>query len=191
MRTRRIRLIWAGGVAAVAVAAVVATAIATSGGNGFRGTLEGYQEVPAVSTDATGAFRAKIRDGGQSIDYTLRYSGIEDVTQAHIHFGQSGVNGGISVWLCSNLASPPTPAGTPACPQNEATLTGTITSAEVVGPSVQGIAAGELAELVRAIRRGVTYANVHSTTFGGGEIRMQLGGKGGHFRGGHGTKRGR
>ncbi len=31
-----------------------------------------------------------------------------------------------------------------------------------------------MAELVRAIRAGVTYANVHSTKWPGGELRLQL-----------------
>jgi hypothetical protein len=44
-----------------------------------------------------------------------------------------------------------------------------------VGPAGQGIAAGEFDELVRAIKAGVTYANVHSEMFPGGEIRGQLG----------------
>ena len=34
-------------------------------------------------------------------------------------------------------------------------------------------------ELLAAIRAGKTYANVHSTKFPGGEIRAQLGGRGG------------
>jgi len=47
--------------------------------------------------------------------------------------------------------------------------------------STQGIAAGEFAELVRALRVGMTYANVHSagtgvpTNFAAGEIRGQIG----------------
>jgi hypothetical protein len=44
----------------------------------------------------------------------------------------------------------------------------------VIGPDAQGIAPGEFAELVRAMRAGVTYANVHTTTHGGGEIRGQI-----------------
>ena len=53
-------------------------------------------------------------------------------------------------------------------------MTGTRTAADVVGPAGQGIAAGEFEELVRALRAGVTYANVHSQQFGGGEIRGQF-----------------
>lgn len=47
-------------------------------------------------------------------------------------------------------------------------------SAGVVGPSGQGIAAGELSELLAAMKAEVAHANVHSTTFPGGEIRGQV-----------------
>ena len=178
MRAGRIRLLWAAVVAAVVVVAVVATAIATSGKN-VRGHLDGYEEVPAVSTVAQASFTAQLARNGQSIDYRLTYSGLEaEATQAHIHFGQKDVNGGISVWLCG--APRTTPPVTPPpgfnkpCPTPGGTVTGTITPADVVGPANQGIAPGELGELIRAIRSGVAYANVHSVKFPGGEIRAQL-----------------
>lgn len=94
------------------------------------------------------------------------------MTQAHIHFGQRGVAGGISAFFCSNLPSPP--PGTQACPPSPGTVTGTIKASDVVGPTSQGIAPGELPELFEAIKAGATYANVHSTKFPSGEIRAQL-----------------
>ena len=94
------------------------------------------------------------------------------MTQAHIHFGQRAVNGGISVFLCSNLGNGP--LGTQACPAAPATIEGTIGPENVIGPTGQGIAAGEFDELVRAIDAGAAYVNVHSTGFPGGEIRAQL-----------------
>ncbi|MBX9403298.1 CHRD domain-containing protein [Lysobacter sp. BMK333-48F3] len=140
----------------------------------FRAVLEGSQEIPLVSTAGGGGFRARL-DGG-AIHYELSYAGLEgDVTQAHIHVGQRGVNGGVAVWLCSNLASPPTPAGVQPCPAAPARITGTILPADVVGPAGQGIAAGEFEELVRALRDGNAYANVHTSKFPGGEVRSQLG----------------
>ena len=84
------------------------------------------------------------------------------------------MNGGITAFLCSNLGNGP--AGTQACPPPPARITGTITADQVVGLPAQGIAAGELDELVDALRAGVAYANVHSETFQGGEIRGQIGG---------------
>ena len=53
-----------------------------------------------------------------------------------------------------------------------------ITSANILALPAQGIAAGEFAEVVKAIRAGVTYANVHTAAFPGGEIRGQIRGNG-------------
>ena len=158
----------------------------TQGFKSIREFLTGYEEVPSVSTVASAEFRARISDDDTALDYELSYADLEgSVTQAHIHFGQRGVNGGISVWLCGNPGpGVAPPAGTPACPPPPATVTGTLTAANVVGPAGQGIAAGEFAELVAAIRAGKTYANVHSTKFPGGEVRSQIepGGGNGHSR---------
>lgn len=171
---RRVRVKLAAAVAVVGAMTVGTVAVATSG-RSFDERLTGFEEVPAVSTGASGHFRAAINRAGERIAYRLSYSNLEGaVTQAHIHLGQEHVAGGISVWLCSNLASPPTPPGTQPCPPAPARISGTITPADVVGPEGQGIAPGEFAELVRAIRAGVTYANVHSAKFPGGEIRGQL-----------------
>ncbi len=170
--------------AAVAVSgalAVAGTAAFAGGGKKVKGALDGYEEVPAVSTGAGGSFQASIAPAGDGLRYRISYTGLEGaVTQAHIHLGQPGVNGAISVFLCSNLGNGPT--GTQACPPAPATVEGMITAADVIGPAAQGIAPGELDELVRAIRGGVTYANVHSAKFPGGEIRSLLrsGGHGDH-----------
>ena len=86
--------------------------------------------------------------------------------------GARAVNGGVSAFLCTNLGNGP--IGTPTCPLTEGTVTGVITPATVVGPANQGIAAGEFGELVRAIRAGATYANLHTTANAGGEIRGQI-----------------
>lgn len=149
--------------------------VLSQGPKEFKAVLIGNEEVPAISTTANGEFRARISRDETEISYELSYADLEgDVTQSHIHFGQHGVNGGISVWLCSNLASPPTPEGTQPCPPPPATISGTIMAGDVVGPAGQGISAGEFAELVRAIRAGDTYVNVHSSLFPGGEIRSQI-----------------
>jgi len=132
----------------------------------------------AVSTAARGTFRATIDNG--EIRYRLSYEGLEaPVTQAHIHFGQPHTVGGIVVWLCQTTGTPaPTSvaAATPFCPQ-AGTVTGTITPAQVLAVTGQGIVAGEFDELIRAIRAGATYANVHSTTFPPGEIRGAIRGR--------------
>jgi len=175
------RLKLAAGVAVLAVVALGGTAAFAGGGGGqeIRERLTGYEEVPAVSTAAEGRFRAQVRADGDQITYRLRWEDLEGtVTQSHIHFGQFSVNGAIQVFLCSNLGNGP--AGTQECPDDTSSgsIEGTIEPDDVVGqtppPAGQGIAPGEFDELVRAIRAGVTYVNVHSDKFPGGEIRAQL-----------------
>jgi len=138
-----------------------------------RADLEGFQEVPAISTVASGRFRAWVDTKANTITWKLSYQGLEgDVQQAHVHFGQLSVNGGVSFFLCSNLGNGP--VGTQACPVGPAELTGVITAEQVVGPAGSGIEAGAMAEIVAAIRNGTAYANVHSSKWPTGEIRGQL-----------------
>lgn len=136
--------------------------------------LIGYQEVPqSISTTGVGTFRARMVSDN-AFTFRLTYNRLEsNVTQAHIHFGQRHTAGGISVFLCSNLGNGP--AGTAPCPgTTSGEATGTIMADDVVGPGPQGINPREFAELLRAIRAGATYANVHTTNYPSGEIRGQL-----------------
>ena len=143
-------------------------------GDRIEARLKGFAEVPAVSSAASGRFKARIDSASMSLSYELSFSGLEgDVRQAHVHFGQHGVNGGIMVWLCQSAVNVSPVASTPQCPQS-GTVSGTISAADVVGPAGQGIAATEFAEMVKAISAGVAYANVHSSKFPLGEIRGQL-----------------
>ena len=88
-------------------------------------------------------------------------------TASHIHFGQRGVAGGVSAFLCGGGDKPP-------CTPTQGDFEGDIDAADVIGPSGQGIAAGEMDELLRAMRRGYTYVNVHSTLNPAGLIRGQV-----------------
>jgi hypothetical protein len=135
-----------------------------------RAVLSGFNEVPAISTTGSGSFEAKVSDG--SIEYVLSYEALEGIVteQAHIHLGQADVNGGVAAFLCGG-------GGRPACTPGSGTFTGTITAADVIGPTAQGLAPGEFGELVRAILKGATYANVHTNKHPGGEIRGQIRGE--------------
>jgi hypothetical protein len=170
------------GAAALIALGISAFAMAKDGGPHIkaRGGLTGFQEVPVLSTSGHGTFEAKLNQDETAFDWTLTYADlVGNVTQAHIHFGQLSVNGGIAIWLCGT-ATNPGPAGTAPCPTPGGTVTGTADAADVVGPAGQGIAATEFAEVLAALRAGKAYANVHSSVYGGGEIRAQLkaGGRG-------------
>jgi len=138
--------------------------------------LTGYEEVPSVSTTATGEFTATIAPHRKSIEYTETYSGLQaPVTQSHIHVGQLAVNGSVVIFLCQTQANPDPTGLAPQCPQ-EGTVSGTITSANVIAgaTATQQLAAKDLAAVVTAIQAGAAYANVHTTVSPGGEIRGQI-----------------
>jgi CHRD domain len=154
---------------------VASFAVADNGGKRGQksGRLHGYNEVPPISTTGKGTFRLSVDRNAQRIEFRLTYEGLTgNAAQAHIHFGQKDVNGGISAFLCGGSTKPACPTGT------SGTVTGTIVPADVLATSFagvnQGIAAGEWNELVAAIRAGVTYANVHTAAAPGGEIRAQI-----------------
>jgi hypothetical protein len=148
-----------------------AVGAATQGNNGDSRVrtreMNGFQEVPAIITTGVGEFEGKIDDA--IIEYTLSYAALEGgaTIQAHIHVGQAGVNGGVSAFLCGGGDKPP-------CPPVAGTVSGIIDPSDVVGPANQGVEPGNFADLVRALRTGAAYANVHTTRWPGGEIRGQI-----------------
>jgi hypothetical protein len=172
-------------------ASVVATVLALGGlatasdghrpRNHFETTLRGFEENPSLSTTGRGHAEIRIDTQKQEIAYELSYDRLEGVgttpfvtngvvTQAHIHVSARAVNGGVAVFFCG-------PAPNQPCPTPSGAVKGIWTAADIVGPAAQGINPGEetaFNELVRAIRAGFAYANVHTTRWPGGEIRGQL-----------------
>lgn len=154
----------------------------------FRAEMSALREVPVVASPAKGSFRARLSDDGTSFEYSLDYEGFEGtVTQAHIHIAQPFASGGISVWLCqtaTNMPPEPLRAQTPMCgaPGGEGPeASGTISAEDVIGPTGQAVPPMSFAELLHLIRTGNAYANVHSTSAPGGEVRGQIqSGRGGH-----------
>ena len=146
-RYRIIALVAAGMMFATLGVAVTGSAEQGRKSNFLKADLVGYEEVPSISSTGTGELRIKIAEDDSSFEYELSYEGLEGATTlaSHIHFGQVGVNGGISVFLCGG-------GGRPACTPTSGTFSGTVTASNVQGPEVQGIAPMEFAELLRAMR---------------------------------------
>jgi len=133
----------------------------------FQADLKGRNEVPLTLSAARGDLRLTISDDESSVHFVLSYTGLQTpVLFAHIHVGQRNVNGGVTVFFCGG-------GGRDACPQ-EGTVEGDFTAADVIGLASQQLDANDLAKVLRAIRRGETYANVHTMTSPGGEIRGQI-----------------
>jgi hypothetical protein len=148
-------------------------------GGPFRGQadLSGYDENPTISSAATGTADIEISRDGNSVSYTLTYSGLStNVLFAHIHLGRPAINGGVMVFLCTNGTPPANVPAPPPCPQNGGKVTGTLTAANVLATTTppQGVAAGEFDEFVEALRAEAAYVNVHTDAFSAGEIRGQV-----------------
>jgi hypothetical protein len=136
-------------------------------GQNFRTTLNGFNETPSINTEGTAQLRLTLN--ADSIAFTLTYQHLSAAPAvAHIHFGQARTAGAPMFFFCGRAGGTPCPS-TPS-----GMISGTITAADVVGPAGQGIKAGDLASVMRAIRAGAAYANMHTANFGNGEIRGQL-----------------
>jgi hypothetical protein len=148
--------------------------------------LDGYQETPlTLDTQGSGRFKAKIDSRDRVIEFDLSYEELESaVTQAHIHFGRPAIGGGIVLFLCTNLGNAPGTVPTPqSCPPAPATITGTLTPADVIAVPGQGITGSDAGfdEVVLAIRARAAYVNVHTAGRPGGEIRGQIRASHGHW----------
>jgi len=133
----------------------------------FSARLKGVNETPLTVSTASGSLQLTINDADNLVHFVLTYSGIQTtVLFAHIHVGQPNVAGGVTVFFCGG-------GGRDACPQ-EGTVEGDFSDSDVLALATQQLAAGDLATLLKAIRAGQTYANVHSMTSPGGEVRGQI-----------------
>lgn len=157
---------------ALCLAGVVGTPALAKDEETFKTKLVGYQEVPAIATAGRGTLRMTLSPDGTTLAFDLSYEGLKaPPLAAHVHFGQRSVNGGVSFFFCGG-------GGKPLCPASPSgTVSGTVVAADVVGPTAQGIAAGDLETILQAMRDGVAYANMHTPAHPGGEIRGQLKGE--------------
>jgi hypothetical protein len=152
--------------------AALAAAPAVLADEYVRAVLGASSVVPAVVSDGSGNFEATIRpalgSGVASIEYTLAYQGLRGgrTTAAYIQVGQPAAAGGVAVTLCGDAA--------PACPSGFGTVAGTILAEDVIGPSPQGVAPGDIGGLIAALVSGRAYLSVRTSRYRRGEIRGQI-----------------
>jgi hypothetical protein len=146
----------------------------------FRADLRGSNEVPLTLSGGHGTLQLTVRDDDLSVHFVLTWQGLDPAVPilfSHIHIGQPNVNGGVTVFFCGGG---PTGHVRPACDQGgSGTVEGDFTEADVIGLTTQQLEVNNLAKVLQAIRAGETYANLHTMSSPGGEIRGQIkGGKG-------------
>lgn len=150
--------------------------------------LTGDEEVLIVASgaphpsDSRAQGQAIFRVNGNTVDFRLIATNIENVVQAHIHCGRPGENGPIRIWLFPQIGT--SGSALPAIErgrQNGVLNAGTFDASGVSCPAAN---VGTAMPLLDAIRAGLTYVNVHTNNggtpntgpgdFPGGEIRGQI-----------------
>jgi hypothetical protein len=147
---------------ALALAFVLPTASASAQSMTMVATLTGGEENPAVLTGAVGTAEVSIDSVSGELTVSLRLFNIPTGTTAgHIHAGPRGVNGPVVIDF-------PIPTG----------RTGDLALDFRVGPGQlrprPEIGINNMGDIIQTIVGGGAYVNIHSTAFGGGEIRGQL-----------------
>jgi hypothetical protein len=147
-----------------------------------QASLTGAAERPnSVVTNGSGSALLTINDTQTQIFYTLTYTGLTNVQQAHIHVGDVNTAGGIILFLCTNVGTGanvaigggPLPTPQP-CPQGTTvTITGTLTEQDLSPKPAQGV--NTFADAITNLINGNTYTNVHTRDNPSGEIRGQDG----------------
>ena len=115
---------------------------------GFYAKMDGSQEVPPTTSTATGSVFVVLAPGGTAT-FRATFAGLSP-TAAHFHNGVAGVAAGVvkSFTLVNN------------------TVSGTWAPGDATQPLTDA--------LLRDLVRGKMYANAHSSTNAGGEIRGQV-----------------
>lgn len=170
------------GLIAVFVVGLAAVGLAVAGANrNWSQHANGSMEVPARDSQGQAQLILHLAPDGESLDYKLIASNIENVFMAHIHMEAPGVNGPIVVWLYPSTA--PVALVPPTGPIDPGQIAaGTITAANLIGP----LAGHPLEDLVSALNNNRAYVNLHTNDgvaptntgpgdFPGGEIRGDIG----------------
>lgn len=123
--------------------------------------LDGSQEVPASGSSAVGSGEVTVDDVADTISFSVVALGLQGTFAAsHIHQGAAGTNGGVVFDLGANAdAQGPLTIGTFVIPNSYA-LYGTDK-------------ASSFADAINATPWDF-YVNIHTSAFGGGELRGQL-----------------
>jgi hypothetical protein len=132
----------------------------------FTASLSGANEVPANASTATGTFTATLDTATYAFTYDITFTGLSGtVNNGHIHGpAAAGVNSGTTINF-NTLAGATFSFGLSAGTAHGST---TLNAGNQITATVNG---DSLRKLMLA---GLTYANIHTTAFPGGEIRGQI-----------------
>jgi hypothetical protein len=153
-------------ITAVACKSDSTTAVAVSKIVTFKATLSGANEVPANSATATGTFTATLDTSTNVFTYDVTFNGLSaNVSAGHIHGPALATASSGTTINFATLAGGTFTSGVPA---GTAHGTTTLTAATQITATMNGDS------LKKLLFAGLTYANLHTATNPGGEIRGQI-----------------
>ena len=132
----------------------------------FSAQLTGGDQVPAVTTTASGSASYWLNADGTELRYQLTVTALQNMTMAHLHLGAAGQNGPPVAWLYPSAP----PAKEIAGPSNGVVSEGSVKAGDLTG----SLAGKTVGDLVAAIKAHTIYVNVHTQDHADGEIRGQL-----------------
>jgi CHRD domain len=141
----------------------------------FEATLAGANEVPPVVSPGTGLATVILDAAAETLQINVTFSGLTSNTMAaHIHCcAPLGTNAGVATTV---PAFPGFPLGVTSGTYSSQVFD--LTQPLIYNPAFVtlqgGTIAGAEAALIAGIEGGLTYLNIHTVNFGGGEIRGQL-----------------
>ncbi|GGC77983.1 CHRD domain-containing protein [Thalassobacillus devorans] len=135
----------------------------------FIAKLKGRNEVPPVNTDAFGVAKFIANKECTKIKFQLEVEDIRNFVQAHIHFGARDENGPVIVFLFG--ANVMTLAEQEGITTRRGKITGVITDQDIENNNV-GIR--DVGDLLKFMRKELTYVNAHTEQNPDGEIRGQI-----------------
>jgi len=128
----------------------------------FKAMLSGKEVVPAVKTGAKGEAVFKLEKDGTELVYTLTVKDLENITAAHIHTGMIGKSGPPVIPLFSG-------------PKKEGKFSGELAKGTITSKDLRGALEGKsIEDVVKMMKAGELYVNVHTDANPGGEIRGQI-----------------
>lgn len=152
---KRIRLLML-----VVLAAFFAVSTGYAAEHSFKAKLTPKEEVAKPDVKSSGKAEFKLSKDGKELIYKLHVKDVVDVSAAHIHVGKKGENGPPIVGLFSG--------------GKKGKFSGVLSEGKVSGNDLMGDYKGKFDELVKLLRSGDTYVNVHTDKYPDGEIRGQI-----------------
>jgi hypothetical protein len=139
---------------------ICAYTLAYAAGEKFIATLTGQEEVPPVTTSASGTATFTVPADGKSVHYIIKVKDLTDPTAAHVHAGEPGQEGPPVAMLLTK--------------EKSGKHTGVLVRGILREKDLVGNYKGNIGGFITDMKSGKLYVNVHTKANPNGELRGQI-----------------